>query len=125
MSCPLLLLRRLAFSALCLTGISIPGTELVHGFAHHEAAHHRDDAPTGTGNALTAPDHHGEHPHREIDRALTVRLDGADFAAPLLRGIQLPEPAVLLRPSAPNEAGGRRWTSTHAPPAAARAPPTA
>jgi hypothetical protein len=124
MSCPPLL-RRLVACAFCLAGLVVPATELVHGFAHHEASHHRDHAGAAAGNAVTPAGHHGDHPHGEIGLALTVRLDGIHTAAALTRGIHLAEHAIVQRPAAPVEAGDRRWTSTHAPPPGARAPPSA
>lgn len=118
------LLRRLAACACLVAGISIPGSDLVHGIAHHEAAHHRD-ADGGHGQeVVTTAEHGGDHPHAVIGRALTVRLDGAHAAATPARTTVTVEYEVRLQPNVPVVTDSRRWSSTHAPPPSARAPPT-
>lgn len=119
----LMSLRRFAVCACLVAGISIPATDLVHGLAHHEAAHHRDAGGTAT-TTVTTSEHVGDHPHPVIGRALTVRLDGLPAVA--LPRVSVPlEHEVRLQPRVPVITDARRWSSTHAPPPSTRAPPIA
>ena len=117
-------LRHLAVCACLVAGISIPVSDLVHGLAHHEAAHHRDIGTNGVA-AVSVPEHVGDHPHPPIGRALTARLDGLHAAVIPPRVSVLVEHEAELQPRVPVITDARRWSSTHAPPPGARAPPTA
>ena len=119
------LLRRLAVCACLMAGISIPSSDLLHGIAHHEAAHHHDAVGGNGVAAVTAWEHAGDHPHPTIGRALTVRLDGAHAAAIPPQVPVLVEHNVRQQPRIRVAENARRRASRQARPPSTRAPPIA
>lgn len=130
--------RIAALTIATLVGISVPGSALAHGYAHHEAGEHAehdrdhnrapgaeatDELYDGLPPSIQAANESRDHAHPQLARALSVRMDAPPFVLPPIpvavpSGIAFVGTASLLLTAAPARAG-----PADAPPRQPRAPP--